>query len=840
MVLTRKNRINQYPFVDRQDYIQTFTEAVNNIGQKEFSVLVYYGVAGIGKTSLRKELPKYLDEHYVEYPNKKLVWASIDLQFDRYREKSTFLVSLKNELQKKYKINFPAFEIAHAIYWKKAYPEIPLREENYLFFEGDNAFDDFFGVVDKIPYFSIVPATARLIKSSLTSLQKWWKTVGEVELLQLSEKEPLEIEESLPYFWAQDLNNYLERSSISTILFIDTYEALWENHRSDGCSRDDWIKEELILHLPKNVLWVICGRETLGWEEIDSEWSEYLAQYEVDELPRKYCMEYLVKQGITDKETQEVIYKGSKGVPYYLELSVGIFFKIVESGGEPKPENFGANHREITDRFLRFLSSEEKNTLKILSIPRFWDYDLFKYLVKEFNTGYPTNNFEDLCGFSFINTSKNNKYQMHQLMQESLQKTQKTDSVLRIHKAVHEYYSYKFKDIDIKLITPVHENALIEAFYHAKKAFEIKDLLNWFITISDIFYRASLWRLIIPMYEEILQIPEIKSGSLDPLVATTMNNLGELYYQIGEPEKALQFHENAREIFERIGIDNQGYATTLNNIGGYYDGRGEYKKALPFYEQSLKISKIELGPQHPDVAITLSNLGGLYGDLGDYVNAISHYTQALEIFKKSIETEDKNCATTINYATTLNAFADFCRQIEDYETSFTYHTQALKIREVVFGKEHPNVVNSLHNFALLLLDMGEYDEALDKFDLALKIIGKESLSEYPTIADIHVASILSNKAALYSDIGDYDKALLLYQQALKIRKEALGPEHIDVANTLNNLANLYYNTRDYDKAVPLFEDALNIIESKLGTNHPHYIKVMNSLIYAYVKVLCSK
>jgi hypothetical protein len=27
---------------------------------------------------------------------------------------------MKNELQRKYKINFPAFEIAHSIYWKKA------------------------------------------------------------------------------------------------------------------------------------------------------------------------------------------------------------------------------------------------------------------------------------------------------------------------------------------------------------------------------------------------------------------------------------------------------------------------------------------------------------------------------------------------------------------------------------------------------------------------------------------------------------------------------------------------------------------------------------------------
>ena len=64
------------------------------------------------------------------------------------------------------KINFPAFEIAHAIYWKKANPEIPLRKENYLLFKGENSFDEYFGLIDKIPYFSVGPATARLLKNA--------------------------------------------------------------------------------------------------------------------------------------------------------------------------------------------------------------------------------------------------------------------------------------------------------------------------------------------------------------------------------------------------------------------------------------------------------------------------------------------------------------------------------------------------------------------------------------------------------------------------------------------------------------------------------------------------
>ena len=113
MVNASKNHFRKHKFIDREGHIQTFTEAVKNLGQKELKVLVYYGVAGIGKTSLRKELPKYLEEYNLEYQHQEVIWASIDLQLEKHREKTTFLVTLKYELHKnlqgRRKINYVLF-----------------------------------------------------------------------------------------------------------------------------------------------------------------------------------------------------------------------------------------------------------------------------------------------------------------------------------------------------------------------------------------------------------------------------------------------------------------------------------------------------------------------------------------------------------------------------------------------------------------------------------------------------------------------------------------------------------------------------------------------------------
>lgn len=85
-------------FVDREACIQAFRENIQNSGTGEYNILFYHGIAGIGKSKLQKELQGILDEEYPE-----IVWAAIDLDTKTYREAGTFLITLRNEIQKKCK-----------------------------------------------------------------------------------------------------------------------------------------------------------------------------------------------------------------------------------------------------------------------------------------------------------------------------------------------------------------------------------------------------------------------------------------------------------------------------------------------------------------------------------------------------------------------------------------------------------------------------------------------------------------------------------------------------------------------------------------------------------------
>src|SRR5215216_442908 len=85
------------------------------------------------------------------------------------------------------------------------------------------------------------------------------------------------------------------------VLFMDTYEALWEGRRAEGdlLAQDEWARE-LVNQLPE-VLWVITGRERLRWEEINEEWSKYQHQHLVGGLAEEDARRFLVSCGITEE-----------------------------------------------------------------------------------------------------------------------------------------------------------------------------------------------------------------------------------------------------------------------------------------------------------------------------------------------------------------------------------------------------------------------------------------------------------------------------------------------------------------------------------------------------------
>jgi tetratricopeptide (TPR) repeat protein len=312
-------------------------------------------------------------------------------------------------------------------------------------------------------------------------------------------------------------------------------------------------------------------------------------------------------------------------------------------------------------------------------------------------------------------------------------------------------------------------------------------------------------------------------GKGHPDVATSLSNLAELYYAMGEYPKAEPLFEEALRIRRKVlGPKHLDTALSLNNLALLYHAMGEYAKAEPLLEEALRIRQKVLGKEHPDVAVSLNNLAELYRAIAEYAKAEPLYQEALRIYRKVLGPENPGTVTF------LNNLALLYQNMGEYAKAEPLFEEALRIRQKVLGKEHPDTAASLNNLATLYWTMGEYAKTEPLLQEALRIWQKILGPEHPYTADS-----LNNLAKLYEDMGEYAKAEPLYKEALGIRQKVLGKEHIDSAMSLDTLAELYIAMGEYAKAQPLCEEALRIWQKVLGPEHPSTAIGLNTLALLY-------
>jgi tetratricopeptide (TPR) repeat protein len=238
-------------------------------------------------------------------------------------------------------------------------------------------------------------------------------------------------------------------------------------------------------------------------------------------------------------------------------------------------------------------------------------------------------------------------------------------------------------------------------------------------------------------YLRTLHIREEVLGKENPYTAKTYNNLGGVFFDMGEYSQALECFNKALSIFENApGAEDSDIATTYTNIGDVYWRMDNYTQALEWHNRALIIREKTLGTEHPDTAETYNEIGLVYSDMGDD-------TQALELYHK-----------------------------------------ALGIQEKVLGVDHPDTAITYNNIGLEYSNVGDYPQALEWYNKSLR--NKEEMLGHPDIAITYI-----NIAGVYAYMCDYPQALVWYQKALPIFENKLGSQHPHTILLYNGIANTY-------------------------------------------------
>ena len=199
--------------------------------------------------------------------------------------------------------------------------------------------------------------------------------------------------------------------------------------------------------------------------------------------------------------------------------------------------------------------------------------------------------------------------------------------------------------------------------------------------------------------------------------ALSMRYQGNPHNTLGNKDSSIYYFEKSVELFEKYHPESEDYASSLNNLGSLYYKMGYYKAAEPYFKQALEIKKKALGEEHPDYASSLNNLGRLYSDMGDYKAAEPYYKQALAIYKKALGEEHPD------YAGTLNNLGILYKTMGDYKAAEPYYKQALEIQKKALGEEHPYYLSKEAGYAYLLTKTFREKQA---YELLFKNFSKKS------------------------------------------------------------------------------------------------------------------
>ena len=810
-------------FTDRVDSKDAFRKSIAHINEiskdkdgKEkntYKVLAFYGMGGIGKTSLRDHLCDMIKKN--EELKKHVVYSYIDFQTDFPKDmisKDVFYRLISDRFHKNFGIKFTIFSLAYIIYLKKLNPNLELKKHTLPFAEEGDILS---GIIEFLSESvgSIAGITTKIVAYAYKNYSNFFLDDNiKKELVELENQEVCNIEQELSRFFAYDLANFKkENPNKKVAIFFDTYELLCKTQPTDAekLKQDEWIRD--FIEQNKNVLFVISGREKLIWELADSDWEEVLEQHRLEELSDDDCKSFLNHCGITDPNIQERIIKCSCGVPFYLDICVEIW-----ENDKGKEDFKDIKQTEITERLIRYLDRSELATLELLSIASYFDKEIFELIVSKFSTGYPATKIDELAKFSFISSEDNSKhYTIQRLMKECLQNQLDVELKARAHETMVCYYEDKLKDLSIK--TASRDNAILvrEAFIHKENLNGEEKAIDWLLEKLDIYSERGVLFIFKDMLLELL------NRDFNYKKADVLNNLGTSYYSLGNYNKAIEYYKKALEIrINTLDENHPDVASSYNNLGAAYNGLGDYNKAIYFFEKALEIKINTLGENHPNVASSYNNLGAAYNDLGDYNKAIEYHEKALEI---RINTLDENHS---DLATSYNNLGAAYNNLGDYNKAIEYYKKALEIRINTLDENHPDLATSYYNLGISYDGLEDYGKAIEYYKKALEIRINTLDENHPDIA-----SSYNNLGVVYNDLGDYNKAIEYHEKPLEIRINTLGENHPDVADSYNNLGISYDGLGDYNKAIECHEKALEIRINTQGKNQNH-----RNIIRSYVSL----
>jgi serine/threonine protein kinase/Tfp pilus assembly protein PilF len=339
---------------------------------------------------------------------------------------------------------------------------------------------------------------------------------------------------------------------------------------------------------------------------------------------------------------------------------------------------------------------------------------------------------------------------------------------------------------------------------------------SWAPVIAAVSTAVALGLMFIFFYPRPAPVPVT-----DPNLWKKLNEAGELEFNRGHYVAAQKLFRQANEVAEDYDGQDPRYATSLNNLGNVYFKEDFYPEAEHSIKKALAIRTDIFGQNGLPVADSMNDLAMVYF-------AENKHAQAEPLLNKALTIRKTNAGVnSLEYADSLKALAAVYNKTGRVDQAMRMLQTVLSIRKKQLGSNNSDVAEAENSLAMDYQIKGDLKQARNLYKNAENVLTKTLGPAHPLVADSLVG--LASIDFLQNNFDDSEK---LFNQALQIRVKALGEKNLRTGEILSCLAVLKQAQGQASAAEPLFKKALEIKEVALGPDSPEVARSMK--MYAVV------
>lgn len=262
----------------------------------------------------------------------------------------------------------------------------------------------------------------------------------------------------------------------------------------------------------------------------------------------------------------------------------------------------------------------------------------------------------------------------------------------------------------------------------------------------------------------------------------------------------------------------------MATLGEVYNELGEFEAADALLSDAVNVHRGLADSEPLALAHSIFAHSKYFQAQGERQTAIDMQNEAIALISvlPSRDAEELNAsllnAQGINYST-----------LNQWEESEGKYLEAIRVHEVLYGKDHLETSVPRANYGLMLAKVARFDEAIPLLETTYQVAMDELGPYHPWIAPRAI-----NLASAYRRIGRDEDAERLYRIALDQDRKLYGEKHHNVASSLVSLARFIRGKGRRDESIEMAEEALEIEKASLGEDHVYTAETSTVLANWYI------